>query len=65
MPRSGRSGVRAQAFLDVALILGTATWLWMGVTVAHKVRGLAELSGTVDRLGERSRKSATCSGGSR
>ena len=28
-----------------------STWLWMGITVAHDVRGLAELSGTVDRLG--------------
>jgi hypothetical protein len=51
MPRSGPSGLRAQALLDVALILWTATWLWMGFTVAHEVRGLSELSETVERLG--------------
>lgn len=51
MLRSGPSGARAQALLDVALILWTAAWLWMGFTVGHEVRGLGELSGTVDRLG--------------
>jgi hypothetical protein len=51
MLRSGPSGVRAQALLDVALILWTAAWLWMGITVGREVRGLGELSGTVDRLG--------------
>jgi hypothetical protein len=51
MLRSGPAGVRAQALLDVALVLWTVAWVWMGVTVGHEVRGLGELSGTVDRLG--------------
>jgi hypothetical protein len=51
MLRSGPPGVRAQALLDVALVLWTAAWVWMGITVGHEVRGLGELSGTVDRLG--------------
>lgn len=37
--------------LDVVLVLWTAWWIWAGVSVAHEVRGLADLSDTAGRLG--------------
>jgi hypothetical protein len=52
MPRSGPSGSRAQVFIDLALIVWSVAWVWMGITVAQEVRGLGELSGTVNRLGQ-------------
>jgi hypothetical protein len=51
MMRSGPSGALGQWLLDVALIVWTAAWVFMGVTVGHEVRGLGELGGTVNRLG--------------
>lgn len=37
--------------LDVALIVWTAAWIWVGVTVALEIRGLARLSDTVGAVG--------------
>ena len=41
----------ARGALDVALILWTAAWIWVGVTVALEIRGLARLSDTVGAVG--------------
>lgn len=51
MFRSGRPGARGQLVIDVALLLWTATWLWMGVAVAREVRGIGDVGDTVARLG--------------
>ena len=44
-PGSGRM------VLDVALIVWSAAWIWVGLTVATEVRGLARLSDTVGEVG--------------
>jgi hypothetical protein len=37
--------------LDVALVVWTAAWIWVGVAVALEIRGLARLSDTVGAVG--------------
>jgi hypothetical protein len=41
----------ARVALDVALVLWTAAWIWVGVTVALEIRGLARLSDTAGAVG--------------
>lgn len=51
MGRARLPGRRAQLVLDGILVLWTALWLWVGISVGHQVRGLADLSDTAGRLG--------------
>ncbi len=41
----------ARVALDVALVLWSVAWIWVGVTVALEIRGLARLSDTVGAVG--------------
>jgi hypothetical protein len=51
MGRSPLPGRRGQALLDAVLVLWAALWITVGFVVADQVRGLAELSDTVGRVG--------------
>lgn len=41
---------------DIALVVWVAVWIAMGVAVAHEVRALSELSGTVTAVGQATRQ---------
>ncbi len=51
MSRPRRLAPRAQLAVDAALVLWTAAWLWMGIAVAHEIRGVADLSDTAGEVG--------------
>lgn len=51
MARARLRGTRAQIALDVVLVLWTAWWVWVGISVAHEVGSLADLGDTAGSLG--------------
>jgi hypothetical protein len=62
MLRTGRPGARGQLLLDLALLLWTATWIWMGVAVAQEVRGIGDVSDTLSRVGAAVTRAGTAIG---
>ena len=50
---------RAAAIVDLILIVWTVSWVFIGLAVAHEVRGLADLSDTVTKVGGAVEESAS------